>query len=481
MKFLKKFNTHAEYEEYRADYDFIKPNVTKCISPKEVHYNPLDYRYEYLTLVPLENGSFKFTSRTNQTVDYSTNNGRTWSTLESDVYTEEINAGTKVIWRANLSASTSAGSGTFSSTCDFNVKGNILSMAFGDDFTDKTDLTGKNHVFTDLFKESNAINAYGLQLVADVLPIDCYRGLFFHCRKLKKGVKKLPAKTLGERCYHGMFGGCTSLITPPISIGDSGTTMARSACTDMFMDCVSLTKAPKLPITKAIHSCYYQMFYGCTSLINAPELPATILDTNSYGKMFYGCTSLITAPTLPAERLENSCYKDMFYGCTSLANTPDMMATSMVGNYACAGMFQNCTNLVTAFITLPITSLKEGAYDGMFNGCTNLTNAPFLPANNIPSNGYRNMFKNCSILNYIECLATSIGDDNRTLNWVQGVAENGTFVKATTADWSGKSEGSGIPNGWTVEEKEPLRNLIIEEEEPDEYNDESDDEDGELT
>jgi hypothetical protein len=34
----------------------------------------------------------------------------------------------------------------------------------------------------------------------------------------------------------------------------------------MFQGCKSLTKAPKLPATKLVNSCYSNMFSGCTSL-----------------------------------------------------------------------------------------------------------------------------------------------------------------------------------------------------------------------
>jgi len=36
MKYLKKFNTHAEYELATLDL----PNVSLCVQENEVHYNP---------------------------------------------------------------------------------------------------------------------------------------------------------------------------------------------------------------------------------------------------------------------------------------------------------------------------------------------------------------------------------------------------------------------------------------------------------
>ena len=45
-----------------------------------------------------------------------------------------------------------------------------------------------------------------------------------------------------------------------------------------------------LPATTLANSCYSGMFYGCTGLTAAPELPATTLADYCYSYMFYGCT-----------------------------------------------------------------------------------------------------------------------------------------------------------------------------------------------
>ena len=64
---------------------------------------------------------------------------------------------------------------------------------------------------------------------------------------------------------------------------------------------------------------------------------------------------------------------------------------------------------------------------------------------------YKNMFKGCSNLNSIECMATDISAPNCTYDWVSGVSRRGTFVKS--ANMSGWTTGtSGIPTGWTVED-----------------------------
>lgn len=190
----------------------------------------------------------------------------------------------------------------------------------------------------------------------------------------------------------------------------------------LFRGCTQLTSAPELPATTLAESCYYMMFNGCTSLTTAPALPATTLARNCYAMMFNGCTSLTSAPALPATAMTPSCYNMMFRGCTQLTSAPE----------------------------LPATSLDNNCYDMMFHGCTSLTTAPVLPATTLAESCYQNMFRNCTSLNSITMLATDISAFHSLTNWVDGVAANGTFTKATSM--TSLSAGSdGIPTGWTVQ------------------------------
>jgi len=107
-----------------------------------------------------------------------------------------------------------------------------------------------------------------------------------------------------------------------------------------------------LPATTLAEHCYDGMFYGCTSLTTAPELPAETLADNCYDRMFYDCTSLKTAPELPADELANNCYYRMFWGCTSLETAPELPATTL--KYHCySNMFRGCTSLnhITCYAT----------------------------------------------------------------------------------------------------------------------------------
>lgn len=123
---------------------------------------------------------------------------------------------------------------------NFNLKGNCLSLVFGDE-------------------------------AHNITSIELYPGLFEYLFSNNTGlieVEKtfLPATTLANHCYGYIFGNCLSLVN-----------------------------APELPATTLASSCYEGMFYGCKSLTTAPELPATTLNDscyNCYDFMFYGCKKL---------------------------------------------------------------------------------------------------------------------------------------------------------------------------------------------
>ena len=281
-------------------------------------------------------------------------------------------------------------------------------------------------------------------LPATTLDNSCYDRMFYDCTSLATA-PELPANTLKNYCYQYMFYGCTNLTTAPELPAN---TLKDYCYSNMFYGCTGLTSAPELPATTLAIHCYNHMFNGCTSLTAAPELPATLLENACYQNMFSGCTSLTTAPELPATTLVDNCYYRMFSGCTGLTAAPNLPATTM--KYDCYyGMFSGCTSLTTA-PNLPATTLAYQCYGYMFNGCTGLTTAPNLPAATLWDYCYQSMFYGCINLNSVTCLATNISANGCTMNWLYGVATLGTFTKAESTDWSGKTGANGIPSGWTT-------------------------------
>ena len=148
----------------------------------------------------------------------------------------------------------------------------------------------------------------------------CYRGMFKGCTSLVEA-PALPATELADSCYIGMFSGCTSLSAPPALPAEK---LAEDCYAAMFKGCTSLKDTPVLPATELADSCYYSMFEDCTSLVEAPALPATELADSCYIGMFSGCTSLVEAPALPATELAMLCYYGMFEGCISLKDRSNL-------------------------------------------------------------------------------------------------------------------------------------------------------------
>ena len=265
-KYLKRFNTHAEYNAYANSNNMIKSNVSFCLDNREVHFNPFSWSDEYMQTVALEDGTISFNILKNMETDkiasisYSTDNGNTWTTTNNQngksanlQITVNVENGDKILWKGNAQQlgyldeedfGDYIGS-FFSSTCDFNAMGNVMSLLYGDNFKNQTTISN-TACFCKLFSdyseelECNIVNAMNLSL---------------------------PATTISNACYYHMFGACTSLVT-----------------------------APELPATTLDENCYMEMFFGCTSLIEAPELPALTLANNCYNGMFAGCTSLVTPP-----------------------------------------------------------------------------------------------------------------------------------------------------------------------------------------
>ena len=243
--------------------------------------------------------------------------------------TISVQSGDTVMFKAEFEPNQSRNIGSFTSTGQYEVKGNVMSLIYGDNFENQTDLTGYDNVFQGLFAYSSGItSAENLELPADTLASSCYTEMFSNCTSLETA-PELPATTLAEYCYKSMFNYCSSL-----------------------------TSAPELPALTMESHCYDSMFHYCTSLATAPELPSTSLALGCYISMFNGCSSLETAPDLLADTLEGSCYGSMFSNCTNL-NYIKMLATT-IGGYSLTNWVLGVSQTGTFVKSASQTSLPTG-------------------------------------------------------------------------------------------------------------------------
>ena len=329
------------------------------------------------------------------------------------------------------------------------VYGNMMSMINdeGDFSKDKT-ISGEYALRYMLYGNENMYNHPDKKLIlpATTLSEGCYWGLFRGCYSLSKA-PELPATKLAPLCYGQMFRYCTALTTAPEL---PATTLDEDCYYEMFYNCTALSIAPVLPATTLAEECYYEMFGYCTGLTTAPELPATTLTPNCYDSMFAYCTGLTTAPKLPATTLDTQCYSGMFWECTGLTTAPELPATTLAMN-CYEYMFLGCKGLTTA-PELPATTLAQDCYLYMFNNCVELTTAPVLSAPTLVNGCYSCMFKGCSKLSSVSCKATSEINSTNLKEWLDSAGGSATspILHVTTGKESESWNLPTTPGTWTV-------------------------------
>ena len=149
----------------------------------------------------------------------------------------------------------------------------------------------------------------------------------------------------------------------------------------------------------------------------------------------------------------------------SLTNGDNFETSDTVKTNSFRGLFKGCTYLMSSCnLKLPATTLAGNCYYGMFQDCTSLATAPELPAEALIDYCYEYMFNGCSSLNYIKALFIEMWVDNvddpqypdnlAIVNWLDGVAQTGTFVKNEFSYWAQFNEYT-IPSRWHVETTVP--------------------------
>lgn len=164
------------------------------------------------------------------------------------------------------------------------VGGNIMSLLYGNNFENQTEITTNRALSFVFYQNNTLIDASDLALPATTLSNSCYAGLFNGCSSLSNGPKFLPATTLASGCYNGMFNGCSSLINIPEIYA---TTLADSCCMGMFANCTSLTTATDLIADTLVSQCYWNMFQNCTSLNYVKCLATNGFEEAGAGGYFY--------------------------------------------------------------------------------------------------------------------------------------------------------------------------------------------------
>ena len=247
-------------------------------------YVPPSPANQYLTFVAKASGTFKFSGNS---ISYSLDEGNTWTTLASNTNSPTVTSGNKIMWKASLTPSTN-GIGRFSSTAQFDVEGNAMSLLYGDNFIGSTTLPNKAFMY--LFSGcTQMMSAENLILPATTMSSSGYAYMFDTCTSLTK-IPELPATTLAPHCYRTTFGRCSSLTS---------------------------VRENYLPVTTMAEACYINMFIGCTSLTKGPDLPATTLAKQCYQGLFNTCPSLNSITCLATDISASSCTSSWVTGVAS--------------------------------------------------------------------------------------------------------------------------------------------------------------------
>ena len=222
---LRQANIPADDEIY----DFLKGEGDNDPTPEPVDIvNPL-------TLEAIGNGTITFQNRAAGKVMYKIDNGATQTIAPGADGNIPVKAGQKVTLfgnNATYSPLNSSEDSNISSTTDFYAYGNIMSLISSNNYNTETRLTA-SYTFSGLFTDNTNLHSH------PSIPL------------------LLPATTLTENCYDGMFSGCSNLTTAPV-----------------------------LPAKTLVKECYNDMFYECSKL-NHIECLASGINGNSFNYEFY--------------------------------------------------------------------------------------------------------------------------------------------------------------------------------------------------
>lgn len=163
--------------------------------------SPIDIN-NYLTIEALENDLT--ISLSINSCEYCVDGDGDWKRLLANTETKTINTGQTLSFRGELTPVGYRGIGTFTISKKCNLRGNCMSMLFGDNAADNYSLSGKDYVFYELFNNNEIINVSPDFLPATTLADSCYYSMFEGCISLTTA-PELPATTLALGCYQCMF------------------------------------------------------------------------------------------------------------------------------------------------------------------------------------------------------------------------------------------------------------------------------------
>ena len=194
-------------------------------------------------------------------------------------------------------------------------------------------------------------------------------------------------------------------------------------------------------------------FINCLYIQDDFEFNPMLSQDSILNKAFYGST-IVKPKELPKRFAILKAANSMYENCANLTKVMDLSNIYKIDNGI--AMYKNCTSLTEVSDNNNVNEINDCQH--MYSGCTNLKIGMDLskvkvikkPMYSWSTNGFCNMYNNCSKLEEIIAPNISVWDTNKFTDWVKGVAANGTFYKPKGLEIP--TGNNGIPTGWTVKE-----------------------------
>lgn len=462
-----EFTLTISSEEYGIDTLYIKL-IGTGENEQEFTSNIVRYTISYedtnkpLTLSILEDGQVKFGNLDLglSNMYYKINEGQ-W-TKYIDTLPINVRKGDKLQFKGNnTSLSQTYSYKKFSSTCKFNISGHLGSLLSEDYETLNiyTDEPSGSYVgcFSHIFANSKVVDASQL-IMPKVMTQYCYSGMMAGCFDLEYTPELQEFTTLFSGSYAGTFKDCQNLKYTPTKI--IAINANDYSCQEMFRNCTKIQTTPKIQIENVCSGGLVGTFDNCVSLVSVDDIEFTTVADYGCSTMFRNCVNLRDISKFNLSSLiegNQNSFRHTFENCTSLSILMESIELETVYTGCFCGTFAGCFSIEETPI-MKYTSVASGSCAGMFENCTNLKTVPLLDVSELNGDAcFNSMFRNCENLNYIKTTLSDWGGDNSgnqkyTYDWVNNVANEGTFVKA---DFLPTIKGvSNIPTNWVVEEME---------------------------
>ena len=264
-KYLKKFNSHAEYNAFTATTAFILPNVSLCVNEDDLHYNPL-VRVSGVTLDKSELSIKEGDTETlvASVLPYNASNKNiTWSSSDDSVATVSSNGVVSGVSVGNADITVTTEDGGFIAQCATTVKNyKVITYTATAKLHETTSSSGLHtNSFSGTSGQQLTMVSHtfedGVGTVTfngDIASIGTYA--FYYCN----GLTSIDIPDSVTSISDSAFTNCTSLTS--IDIPDSVTSIGNQA----FSGCSSLTS---IEIPNGVTSIGNQCFNSCTSLTSA--------------------------------------------------------------------------------------------------------------------------------------------------------------------------------------------------------------------